>query len=231
MNILAIDTSTKIFTLAVARDGKILKEKNIRLTSVLSSSIMPAINRILTASGVGVKKIDALAVGLGPGSFTSLRVGLATVKGLALGCEKPIAGIASLDVVARNLMDTPVDQIAVISDARRGLVYACLYKKTKDRLIRKIGYLLVNIFEFLDRIKGPVIFTGDGIALWGDDINRCAGAGKKFRPSFAPTKDWAPRAGNLIPPALEKLRHGRGDDPDRLVPLYLYPKECQVKRA
>ena len=83
MLILSIDTSTKHFSLAVSENGTVLGSKSLKSKKVLSSTIIPAIEKVLKKAGVTLDKIDGFAVGLGPGSFTSLRVGVATVKGLA----------------------------------------------------------------------------------------------------------------------------------------------------
>src|SRR3989338_3422719 len=135
MNILAFDTSSKHFSLAVAKDGKTLHSRSIFLKKVLSGSIMPAILGILKKAGLTLAKLDGFAVGLGPGSFTSLRVGLSTVKGLAYALKKPVVGIPSLDVLALNVKED--GQICVVCDAKRNMVYACLYQKKGKELKRK----------------------------------------------------------------------------------------------
>ena len=231
MNLLALDSSTKTFSLAVAQDEKILKKRNVRLKGVLSSSIIPRIDRILKDAGLTLDKIDGFVVGRGPGSFTSLRVGVTTVNALAFAKAKPAVSFCSLDAVALNLPTGPVDQTAVIVDARRGMVYACLYTAKKQRLVRKTPYLLVPIPEFLDRISTDVRFAGDGLGLYEEDIRQWAQRRGKKQTLFAPEKYWAPQAANLILPGLERLRQGRTDNIDKLEPLYLYPKECQVVRS
>jgi len=233
MNLLAIDSSTKTFSLAVARDEKILKKRDIRLKGVLSSSIIPRIDRILKDSDLTLQKIDGFVLGRGPGSFTSLRVGVTTVKALAVATGKPVVSFCSLDAIALNLLrGDPVDRYGVIVDARRQKVYACLYRRQANRLVRKTPYLLVPISEFLDRIDTDVQFAGDGLHLYRETIRQWAQRRKiEQRTLFAPSKAWAPQAANLIPAALERLRAQRMDNIDKLEPFYLYPKECQVVRS
>ena len=103
MKLLAIETSTNRFSLAVSEGGEILKSRTLILDKVLSSSIIPSIEKILKESKINLKDIDAFVVGLGPGSFTSLRVGLATIKGLAFATGKPLVGVPSLDAIALNI--------------------------------------------------------------------------------------------------------------------------------
>ena len=97
--------------------------------------------------------IDVLAVGLGPGAFTSLRVGLSTVKGLAFATKKPVIGIPSMDAIAMSIKDESA-QICTICDAKRNLVFGCLYEKNGAQLKKKTDYLLTDINDLLKKIKG-----------------------------------------------------------------------------
>ncbi len=232
MNLLALDSSTKTFSLAVAQDTKIIKSRNVRLKGVLSSSIMPRVDRILKDAGLTLRQVDGFVLGRGPGSFTSLRVGVTTLKSLAYAMQKPLVSFSSLDAIALNLKVTGPQRLAVMVDARRQKVYACLYQRRGKRLIRKTSYLLVPIQAFLDRIDTDVCFAGDGLHLYGPVVREWADRRKdKARTFFAAPKDWVPKAANLIPMGWERLRAGRSDHLDRLEPLYLYPKECQVVRS
>ena len=224
MNILALDTSSKHFSLAVAKDGKALYSRGIFLQKVLSDSIMPAIQGILKKAGLTLDQIDGFAVGLGPGSFTSLRVGLATVKGLAFALKKPVVGIPSLDVLALNLAGD--GQICVVCDAKRNMVYACLYQKKGDALKRKSKYLLADIKDVLKRIKGEVTFVGDGVPLFRETIEKTAG----MKARFAPEKLMYPQAKHLAALASKRFEAKDYDAPETLVPLYLYPEDCQVQK-
>lgn len=224
MNLLSIDTSTKNLSLAVSKDEKILRSRNVKLRRPLSASIMPAVRNILDASGVPLARLDGFAVGLGPGSFTSLRVGLSTVKGLAFAVRKPVVGVPSLDVLAMGVRQDNV-QICALCDAKRNLVYACLYEKKGPVLKKKSGYLLAGIGDVLKRLKGDVTFIGDGFKLFKGDIIQV----KHVTPAFAEEKFMLPQARCLVPLALRRFRHSGGDNVDQLVPLYLYPDHCQVK--
>lgn len=224
MNLLAIDTSTKNLSLAVAKNGKVVKFRNTKLVRPLSSSIMPSIKGILDSAGIPLAKLDGFAVGLGPGSFTGLRVGLSTIKGLAFATNKPIIGISSLDVLAMNIKDDQA-QICTLCDAKRNLLYACLYSKKGSVLKKKGDYVLKSIDEVLKKVTGKVIFIGDGVKLYRDDINKV----KRISPTFVNGKLTLPQARCLIPLALEKFQKGRKDNIAALVPLYLYPEHCQVQ--
>jgi tRNA threonylcarbamoyladenosine biosynthesis protein TsaB len=235
MYFLSIEPSTKIFSLALSNGGRVLRYRNMTVDKVLENSIVPAVDRLLASAGVPFKKLDAFAVGLGPGSFTSLRVGLATVKAFAMATGKPVVGIPSLDVIARGAIGLPCDEICVLSDARRGMVYAAVYNHVgagspgphkggeTPPLRRKTDYLLTTVENVLNHVHGRTLFTGDGVGLYRDDIVRC-------RPVFAPQKFWHPQAKYLAQIAFERLAAKDYDDIERLVPLYLYPADCQVQK-
>ena len=224
MNILAIDTSTKNLSLAVSENAKVLKYRNVKLKRPLSSSIMPSIQRILDEVRIPLLKLDGFAVGLGPGSFTSLRVGLATIKGLAFATGKPAVGIVSLEVLAMNVQENNTP-ICVLCDAKRDLVYACIYEKEGCVLKQKNEYGLRNIQEVLKQIKGEVLFIGDGAQLYQKEIHKAEG----LIPKFADKKIIFPQARYMIPLAYQKIQKSKWDNIRHLVPLYMYPEHCQVK--
>ena len=233
--ILSIETSTKHFSLAISNGPKILAYRNIKLRKVLSSAVIPAIQQILGRAGASLSFIDAFAIGLGPGSFTSLRVGLSTIKGLAFATGKPVIGIPSLDILAMNAPGEPKKQICVLCDARRNLGYAALYRNSKGRLKRTSKYLLTDIRDLLSMIKEDTFFIGDGIKLFKDQIvdlskTKSMQSPEGWRPCFADEKMWYPRAQNLSLLALERFRKQKFDNVTRLTPLYLYPADCQVKQ-
>jgi tRNA threonylcarbamoyladenosine biosynthesis protein TsaB len=221
MKILSVDTSTKNFSLSIAQDEKIIASLDVILKDVLSDSIIPNIRTLLKKAKATIESIDGYAIGLGPGSFTSLRVGLSTVKGLAFSLHKPIVGVSSLDIIAAAVKEEK--DIAVVCDARRDLIYAALYKKKGSNISLANDYLLTDIDSFLKKVKKDTIFTGDGIKLYKDKIR---GLGKKI--TFAPETFWYPQAKYLSPLALKHFKEKKVSNMDSLVPLYLYPENCQV---
>ena len=224
MNLLCIDTSTKNLSLAVSNNEKILKFRNAKLSRPLDLSIIPSIKRILDDAKMPVGGLDGFAVGLGPGSFTSLRVGLSAIKGLAFAVRKSVIGISSLDILAMNVRENA--RICTLCDARRDLVYACFYEKKGLVLKRKSGYLLANIGDVLKQIDGETAFIGDGLKLYKDDIKRAKG----ITPKFIDEKYIFPQARHMVPLVLARFQKGKPDNIEKLVPLYLYPDHCQIKR-
>ncbi len=230
MKILGLETSSKHFSLALCENDKLVKSRTMVLEKILSDSIIPAIDRILKDSKWALSDIDALIVGLGPGSFTSLRVGVATAKGLAFAADKPVVGIPSLDAVALNV-GTTQKQICVLSDARRNMVYACLYENTAGKLKRKSEYLLTPLTSLLDRINASTIFVGDALVAYQLEIEKYFLArDNKLDISFAPATKAYPNAKNLILLAQESLKKKKFAKIEKLVPLYLYPEDCQVQK-
>ena len=229
MKLLSLETSTKHFSLALSDDKKIAASRNFVLKKVLSSSIIPAIAGILKKKKWTLSDLDGFAVGLGPGSFTSLRVGLATVKALALATGKPLVGVSSLDVLARNVlsMQEIPPSVCTMCDARRNLVYACFYEPAPEGLRRRGDYLLIGLDELLQKIRRPTLLIGDGIPLYRE---RIAGLNERG-PSvvLADEKYWYPQAKHLAVLARERFQNHEFDPPERIVPLYLHPQDCQVQ--
>ena len=231
---LLMDTSTKNFSLAVSRAGRVARFRNFYLDQVLSSSIIPCIDRILKRADISFDDISGFGVGLGPGSFTSLRVGLATIKAFCLASGKPVAGVPSPDILVRNVAPAAIPYAATLVDARRDLVYACLYRATSRGWERASPYLLTDLEAFLPRLEGDTVFLGDAVPRYAGRIqefmeSRSGPRGPRVC-RWAPEKLWVPRAGRMLDLVSERLKEGRGDAPDTLVPLYLYPEDCQVRR-
>ena len=225
MKILGIDTSSSNLSLAILGDKDEVFERNIEAGRRLSSIIIESITDIIKKKKMSLDSLDAFAVGLGPGSFTGLRIGIATVKGLALATSKPIIAIPSLDILASSVSENEY-QICPIIDAKRQKVYSSIYKTKNNNLVRKNDYLLVDIEKLLKKIKNKTIFLGDGINIYKKIIKDKLGKKAKF----IDEESWFPRAGNLVLMAKEKYQKKKFDNSDKLVPLYLYPKECQIRK-
>ncbi len=227
MRILSIDPSTKVFSLAVLNHGKVLRYCNIRLKKVLSESIIPAIDEILKKSKLTLRQLDGFAIGLGPGSFTSLRVGLATLKGLNFVLGKPVVGVSSLDLIARNVT---ASDVCVINDARRNQVYACFYEQKNGKLKRCSEHLLQPIEQVLEGCQGEMAFVGDAVPLYQKEILHQAKI-QGYEPTLTPEKLWYPQAKNIWPLVEGRFKNKQFDDIDKLLPLYLYAADCQVRRT
>lgn len=227
MKILSIDTSSGLFCIGLWEDDKFYSY-SLELKTRLSSLITQNIKKVLDAVGWEPAEIDYFVCGLGPGSFTGLRIGLSTIKGLAWALRKPVVGVSTLDVIARN---APVTQGLVVPfiDARRNLVYSALYGYQKEFLKRRSDHMLLNPQDLFKKIKKSsrgkkVLFLGDGCGLFKLDILMGVTGSQILDKDY-----WYPRPDNLIRLALERIENGSVDDVFRIQPIYLYPQDCQVR--
>jgi len=231
MKILGVETTTGILSLGIYDDGKIY-EYNLELGRRLSSLLAVTIKRILDNLGWEMKEIDYFVCSLGPGSFTGVRIGLSAVKGFAWALNKPVLGISSLDILAKNVPAERGRVIVPLIDAKRGLVYTAFFKN-KDGVLKRITpYMLLSPGDFFKKARPGSIIFGDAADLYKKEIIQ------KIKGAVILDRDYCrPRGSNIISLALEKIgnrkRSYRGkkneDNPFDIKPIYLYPKECQVK--
>ncbi len=219
MLILGIETSTMTGSVALMNEKGLIAEYTLNLRETHTSRLMPAIDRILKDASLTIKDLDGIAVSLGPGSFTGLRIGIATAKGLAQGLNIPIVGIPTLDGLAFKLFNCQ-DLVCPILDARKGEVYTALYKNGK-RLTR---YMACEPGELLKkiglRVKGQglrIVFLGDGIEVYGDLIKKRLGK----RAILAPKARRLPDASSIAELGLKKLKRSRKTELLSLRPIYV----------
>ena len=248
MKILGIDTTTKFLCLG-AYDGAKIYEYNLELGTKHSALLVPTIKRVLDALEWHISEVDYFACGLGPGSFTGMRVGLATIKGLSWATKRPVIGISTLDILAQNVKDSDKNIIPII-DAKRNLIYCSIYKKKNRKLSRIKPYMLLSIEEFFKIAKPNSIIFGDavnlsrrpdftsevGIPSRRTSVFRSSGTSfkeeiiRRIRGANILDKDyWYPKAHNIIALALERIKEKKFENSFGIRPIYLYPKECQIK--
>lgn len=222
MKILAIDTATKFLSLGIYDDGRIY-EYNLEVERKLSSLLAVTIKRILDTLDLEVSDLDYLACGLGRGSFTGMRVGLSTMKGLGWAGHKPLIGISSLDILAMNAVGENKMIIPAI-DAKRNMIYCAFYKNTASGIKKVSSYMLITKDELFKRIQPGSVIFGDALNLYRDDII------KNFSGVTLLDKDqWYPKGHNIIGLALKRIKAKKIDDLFTVKPIYIYPKECQIK--
>jgi tRNA threonylcarbamoyladenosine biosynthesis protein TsaB len=182
-----------------------------------------AVLRVLAAAKITLDGLDGIAVDIGPGSFTGLRIGLAFVKALAFAGKKPVVGVTSLDALAANVPFAGMP-VATIIDARQGNLYAARYQWKDGRPIRETGPALAPAADLIGQWNEPAVFLGDGVPLYKEAILKRWPAAQ-----FAAADLWLPRAATVGRLGMERFAAGEQDDPSRLVPLYLYPMDCSVR--
>ena len=163
MLVLAIDTATKIGSVALYDDKTgVIGEINLYVKVNHSNVIMDAVDSLFKLSGLTIKDVDRIAVTIGPGSFTGIRIGTAIAKGLAYSLKKTIVGVNELDVLA-HMGENREDIIVPLIDARKERVYFSKYRYIDNILLREEEYKDGELREILDDLKGKkVTFIGDG---------------------------------------------------------------------
>ncbi len=180
MKLLAVDSSGIVATVAVYEDGIIKASSQVNNKLTHSQTLLPMIERIMNEAGVNPSELDAVAVGEGPGSFTGLRIGAATVKGLCLAIDKPIIPISSLKLTALGFYNCRT-KICPIMDARRNQVYTAVYDSDMTVVVKPCA---MGIDELLDTLVScEVTFAGDGVAVHREHIAEKMGERAFFAPA------------------------------------------------
>ena len=216
MKILALETSSDLEGVALLSDEKVLVNCQVRVQAGHSGKLLSLIDWSLSQAGMGIKEVDCIAVSLGPGSFTGLRIGLATAKGICLAQGLPLIGIPTLDGLAYGLSLSSYP-ICPVLDARRGEVYAALYLIDGGRLERKSPWLVMGIEELISHTEGRTVFLGDGAKCYREELRRGLGE----RAFFAPEDVSNPSAINIAHLAKERFGEVGWANLDDIEPLYL----------
>ncbi|MGL5415292.1 MAG: tRNA (adenosine(37)-N6)-threonylcarbamoyltransferase complex dimerization subunit type 1 TsaB [Clostridium sp.] len=224
MLVLSVDSSSKCATCALVDETGVLVEYTINNMREHSVLMMPMIEKVLEDTKKTINDVDGFVVSKGPGSFTGLRIGMATIKGLSFGSKKPYISVSTLDGLALSL--APFDGIICpIMDALRDTVYTAFYKFNNGKLERLIDYTsfsLEELKENLEKLNEKVIFIGDGVfkhkAFLEENIKAS---------SFAPNSINLVRASTIGELGLNLLKEGISDSDDSS-PLYI--KQPQAVR-
>jgi tRNA threonylcarbamoyladenosine biosynthesis protein TsaB len=230
MNILAIDTSTSYASIAVTVDEQVAAESVLNTDRTLSARIIPEIERLLATAGMTITDIDLFASSVGPGSFTGVRGGVATMQGLALATGKPCAGFSSLAMLAMNCALHPT-LICPLLDARKSEVYGALYDCSTPLPVPNISDCVLPPAALLDRITAAtaeqVIFLGEGARRYRDHIIECLGD----RALFAPFPLHTPHAANGALLALHASHRNELLAPSQLLPVYLRASDAEINKT
>lgn len=229
MKLLGIETSTRTGSVAIIEGEEIIAEYTLNIQETHTSRLMPALDHILKEAHLTIHQMDAIAVSLGPGSFTGLRIGVATAKGLCLALRKPLVGIPTLDAFAHNICCTS-HIICPLLDARKGEVYAALYRYRAPiaghELQKLTSELVLPLDELLSKINNSAVFLGDALDKYRNLIERNLREDAFFAPPYLNL----PRAANVAVLGLEKLKSGEETDLQNIEPLYVRRPEAEVKR-
>ncbi|NRA08202.1 MAG: tRNA (adenosine(37)-N6)-threonylcarbamoyltransferase complex dimerization subunit type 1 TsaB [Myxococcales bacterium] len=222
--LLAVESATAIVSVALMRGGDCVASRRGDPARPAAETLLPSIQALLEEAEVRVADLDAYAVSIGPGSFTSLRIGLATVKGLAFGSDRPAVAVPTLAVLAASA--PPGEGLPVpMLDARRGEVYAAAYAADASTPDPRLP-LGVYGPEALEAALPPQCrLLGEGAAVCGAALREALGEGVTLLPELAP------RAECLGALGMAALERGQGTDPALLAPWYLRRAQAEVLRT
>lgn len=226
MKLLALDTSTKVAGAALIEDGRLVCETNLVSGLTHSEKLMPLVDGCLKLAGWTPGDIDVIAAVAGPGSFTGVRIGVSTAKGMAEALGKPVVAVNTLDVLAAAFPGFG-GVVAPILDARREQVYCAVYDGCLNELVPPDARKLTELLELPSIASASaVLFAGDGVAAYRDIIANALGS----RAQFAPPHLLLQRAGAAAWLAWRKAQAGDLMDAADLLPNYLRKSQAeQVK--
>lgn len=225
MRVLGIDTSSLLGGVAIVEDERLLAESRLNVAVAHSERLMGEVERMVRHSGLGLKDIDVFAVAIGPGSFTGLRVGLSTVKGLVYATGRPMVSVPTLEALAWNVPFCR-HQVCPLLDARRGEVYAGLFRWADGGFARLFGEEALRIADLLGRTAEETLFLGEGALLYRKQIAETLGA----RAHWAPGVAMVPAASNVALLGGKAALNGAFADPVTATPLYLRKSEAERVR-
>ena len=234
MKVLALDSSGLVASVAIVEengaDQNLLAEYTVNYKKTHSQTLLPMLDEIVKMTELDLKTIDAVAVAAGPGSFTGLRIGSATARGLGLALDKPLVEIPTVDGLAYNLYGTD-RLICPIMDARRNQVYTGIYEFRGGSLQVLEAQMAVGIEVIAEKLRGmnrEVIFLGDGVPVFRKRLEEELMAGAAF--SFAPAHLNKQRAGAVGALALQYLREGKTVSAAEHRPTYLRLSQAERER-
>ena len=224
MKVLAIDTTSNVATAAVAEDDILLGERVLNYKRTHSQKLMPMISELLEELELKAEDIDVFAAANGPGSFTGLRIGVATIKALAHAADKPVVGVSTLAGLAYNL---PYCEhiIVPIMDARINRVYTASYIWDEDGFKGLSPDEVIDIAECADSCGRllDTVFVGDGVRVYKDFLIEQLGDSAHFAPASAMLQ----RASSIAMIAMEKAKNGETMHYTELVPFYLNKSQAE----
>ncbi len=221
MLVLAIDTTTSVCSVALARDDRLLAEITTNLARTHSQRLLPLVENLMAETGLKPEDLELLAVTRGPGSFTGLRIGIATIKGMGLALDLPVVGVSTLQVLAHNFS---AGLICPVLNARLNQVYTALYRTGRSPVPENLlPEQAISIQGLLEKLKGydePIWFCGDGV-----DLVLPAATEKLAAPRRAPLHLRGNRAGALA----DLAQHCQSCSADALTPFYLRDSQAEIQ--
>jgi tRNA threonylcarbamoyladenosine biosynthesis protein TsaB len=228
MKTLAVETSTLTGAVALVDGEAVVAECRVNVAITHSERLLATVDWLLAAAGWRLGDLAGLAVAIGPGSFTGLRIGVSTMKSLAFATGCPLVGVPTLDALAWTLpFAAPL--VCPILDARKGEVYTALYRTASGELERLGEYRALPAEALAAELRAqgaPVVFLGDGVPRYATSLIRALGEVARL----APPRHHVPSALTVAELGRAALLAGESRDPAALVPLYVRRSEAELVR-
>ena len=225
--ILALDTATPCCSVALTegclQGGRVIATLTLCGTVTHSRRLLTTVDWLLAETTVDWPEIDGIAVSMGPGSFTGLRIGMATAKGFSFAAEKPLLGVSTLAALASGCSSSKM--ICAVLDARKKEVYSAFFRQDGFGAVRQLSNISVTRPEHLaERIEEPVYMVGDAVAVYGDLWQAMLGDAYES----APAQMHVPTAASLGFLAAEQMLAGQILDAASAVPLYVRASDAEL---
>lgn len=219
--VLAIECATSIASVALMRGGELACEERAPNGRHHAETLLPLVDAVLARGAVSLEAIEGFAVSVGPGAFTSLRVGIASVKGLVFGVAVPVAPVSTLEALALEVSPSTRGRrpVAALLDARREEVYAGLYGAGQEGFREGV----YGAEELASRLPEDCVLVGSGAERYASLV--AAGSNRELRSGCVPRARWVGALG------LEGLARGEGVPAADLVPRYLRRSSAEVQRS
>ena len=229
MRILALDSSGLVATVAIVEDEQTLAEYTVNYKKTHSQTLLPMLDEVAKMIELDLETIDAIAVAGGPGSFTGLRIGSATAKGLGLALNKPLIHIPTVDGLAYNLYGN-TGLICPIMDARRNQIYTGLYRFEGEEFQVVEEQMAISVQELVEKLNQygqKVIFLGDGVPVYREQLVQ----GLEVEYHFAPAHLNRQRAAAVATLAIKYYQEGKMETAKEHRPDYLRLSQAERERA
>lgn len=230
MKILAIETSTYSGSIAIVGESGVIGEYYFNVGPVHTEKLIPSVHWLLFELGMAKSDLTGVAVSIGPGSFTSLRVGISTAKGICYSLGIPLIGVSSLKALAMNLPFSPYT-ICPVMDARKGEVFTSLFRYHNGELERLMEDIVISPKGLVELIKDNTIFIGDGALLYKEYLEDNLSGDIMF----SPININFPRASNLVLSEIGKFNEDMDNNLVNekimsLTPQYLRKSEAEISK-
>lgn len=229
MKVLTVDTATIVATAAVVDENKLICETIVNFQKKHSEKLMPAIDHMLKDAGLTIQDMDAFGIVNGPGSFTGLRIGMATVKGFAQALDKPVIPVSTLEALAYNLPYAD-GVVCPILDAQRSQVYTALLRFNEEEgMVAELEDSVMDVEALIGILEnysdGPIYLLGDGVPRFYETIVEALPGIIKVKPHLSMNR--ASSAGTL---AVERALKKQWQDYKSVEPVYIRPSYAEEQK-